>query len=483
MKHWFWGIALGWTLGAGAVFAQEAAQAPAQQQQVQQALEAYRQQWSESPNPLEQFLIRKQRKAALAKLLPERQFLEWVGVLTLLRATPNGKAYLEITIADPQRLDAKVRPRVGTWNNAYVDLEYGTLVLPGTELYDWLATFREGEWVRFTGLAFPGDEDHLKEASTEAADSMGVPLFITKFEYLERVSGPSLPDQVSEQAEGEEEQAEDTALQPKPLKQAEGEKPESVGAGHAREPATSHQPPATVPQLTVRFYADHQLSTYEWDYADYLKRWSEQARFYWARHPPTEYLSGEHPQGGVVRVTATVDRNGRILNAVADATESLPASVQESALRAVDTVLLPPLPYDFPDEQLRVTFRFRMAPLPHLEATTSTTTSKVGMSPKTQKRLARRKQLREAKQLWHEQLRKAVESSFHPLQRHRPDSELLLELSFSRQSDKPALRLLSRQGSPAFLLGVLEGLAKMRWPAPPELLLDSQPILHLRVVP
>ena len=490
---------LGWLLLvplAGAVVAQEAAVAPVKQQQFQQAIAAFHQQWSDSPNPLEQFLIRKQRKAYLSKLLPDRQFQEWVGVLTLLRATANGKAYLEITIADPQRLDAPVHPRAGTWNNAYLDLDYGTLVLPGTELYDWLATFREGEWVRFSGLAFPDDEDHLKEASTEAADSMGTPLFITKFEYLERVEGPPLhesqpqlaaskavSDNASEvetdpdKAAGSRQQAADEPLPPKPLKKAEG-----VGAGHARE-LTINRQPTTDNQLTVHYYAVHQLSTYDWEYADYLKRWNEQARFYWAQHPPTEYLSGEHPQGGEVWVTAEVAQDGRILDTQAQATGKLPESVQEAALRAVDTVLLPPLPFGFPDEQLRVTFRFRMAPLTHLHVPEDTSATKIAMHPKTKKRLAYRRVLKDARQLWHEQLRKVAESSFHPLQRHRPDSELVLELRFSKQADKPALRLLQRQGSPAFLLGVLEGLAQIRWPPPPELLLDSQPILNLRVVP
>jgi hypothetical protein len=124
-----------------------------------------------------------------------------------------------------------------------------------------------------------------------------------------------------------------------------------------------------------------------------------------------------------------------------------------------------------------------MAPLTHLHVPPDTSASKIGMSPKTKKRLARRKVLQGTRELWHEKLRKAVESSFRPLQRHRPDSELVLELRFSKQAESPTLRLLSRQGSPAFLLGVLEGLAQIRWPPLPELLLNSQPLLHLRVVP
>ena len=496
-KLWWagWGLLL--IAFAGTVLAAETAVAPLEQQRFQEALEAFHQQWSDSPNPLEQFLIRKQRKELLEKLLPERQLQEWVGVLTLLRTTANGKAYLEITVADPQRLDAPVRPRVGTWNNAYLDLEYNTLIPPGTQLYEWLATFREGEWVRFTGLAFPDDEDHVKEASAEAADSMSSPLFITKFEFLERVAGPPLPesqpqlaasesvsDNASEvetdpdKAEGKGDEAEDEPLQPKPLKKAE-----VAGAGHAREPATSNQQPATSNQLTVRYYTEYQLSTYDWEYEDYLKRWNEQARFYWARHPPTDYLSGEHPEGGEVLVTAKVDRDGRILETQAQTTGELSESVQKSARQAVDTVLLPPLPESFPEERLRVTFRFRMAPLTYLHVSADLQAANVALSPKTRRRLARRKALLEAQQRWHEQLRQAIESGFRPLQRHSPDSALLLELRFSQQAGKPALRLLSRQGSPAFLLGVLEGLAQVRWPAPPQRLLASQPLLHLRVVP
>jgi hypothetical protein len=181
---------------------------------------------------------------------------------------------------------------------------------------------------------------------------MGAPLFITKFEYLERVEGPTLPESPPKLAASETVADNASKVEADPDK-AEGKKQKAdfVGAGHVRASMTDYQPttddrrPMTDPQLTVHYYTNHQLSTYDWEYTDYLKRWNEQTRFYWAQHPPTEYLSGEHPQGGEVWVTVKVNRDGRILDTQAQTTGELPESVQEVALRAVDTVLLPPLPF------------------------------------------------------------------------------------------------------------------------------------------
>ena len=172
---------------------------PEKQQKFMKSLAKFASQYKKSPNSVEQFLLRQKRQEFLAGQIKDRVFTEWIGRIKTLRTTKNGKAYLVIELADIPSGEAKkgqilpvFRVTMGTWNNAYTDLDYETLILPGTAMHNWLANFRLCEWVVFSGNSFSGDEDFLKEASPTQTEAMLSPQFILKFEYLDKIDFQNL---------------------------------------------------------------------------------------------------------------------------------------------------------------------------------------------------------------------------------------------------------------------------------------------------
>ena len=142
---------------------------PEKQQKFMKNLAKFAFQYKTSPNSVEQFLLRQKRQEFMTVLIKDRVFTEWIGRIKTLRTTKNGKAYLVIELADipsGEEKKSKILPvfrvTMGTWNNAYTDLDYDTLILPGTAMHNWLANFRLCEWVVFSGNSYAGEEDFLK---------------------------------------------------------------------------------------------------------------------------------------------------------------------------------------------------------------------------------------------------------------------------------------------------------------------------------
>jgi len=178
---------------------------PEKQQNFMKSLEKFAFQYKTSPNSVEKFLLRQKRQKFLAGQIKDRVFTEWIGRIKNLRTTKNGKAYLVIELADIPSIEekkSKIQPifsvTMGTWNNAYTDLDYNTLIFPGTTMHNWLANFRLCEWVVFSGNSFAADEDFIKEASPTQTESMLSPQFILKFEYLDKIDFPESEIQLTE---------------------------------------------------------------------------------------------------------------------------------------------------------------------------------------------------------------------------------------------------------------------------------------------
>ncbi|HIB40558.1 MAG TPA: hypothetical protein EYO38_09835, partial [Candidatus Lambdaproteobacteria bacterium] len=170
---------------------------PEIQQQFMDGLAEYAAKYQASPNAVQKFLLRQKRQQFLAEQLKDRVLTKWIGRIRTLHTTGNGKAYLEIELAmvppenaTENKTAPEFRVTMGTWNNTHTDLDYDTLILPGTSLHSWLANFNEGQWVFFTGNSFAGEEDYLKEASPTETEAMLSPQFILKFELLDSVDFP-----------------------------------------------------------------------------------------------------------------------------------------------------------------------------------------------------------------------------------------------------------------------------------------------------
>ncbi|MCL2609713.1 MAG: SH3 domain-containing protein [Treponema sp.] len=98
----------------------------------------------------------------------------WVGKVDDIGTNNDGKAILTIRLNE--------NTSVATWNNALSDIVDGTLIPPGTPLFNSVASLRKGQTVRFSGNFFPGNElDHLRTQGLTVRDAMRDTTFLMKF--------------------------------------------------------------------------------------------------------------------------------------------------------------------------------------------------------------------------------------------------------------------------------------------------------------
>ena len=263
---------------------------PEIQQQFMNGLAEYAAKYQASPNAVQKFLLRQKRQQFLAEQLKDRVLTKWIGRIRTLHTTGNGKAYLEIELAmvppenaTENKTAPEFRVTMGTWNNAYTDLDYDTLILPGTSLHSWLANFNEGQWVFFSGNSFAGDEDYLKEASPTETEAMLSPQFILKFELLDSVDFPESDLQLIESLPKPETPVTDTIAKSQDLPVSKSKISKSKSSNFSKTKKLSI---LFRPELTIRFYQDYRLSNYDWNYQSYIERWSQLVYYHWRNHPP-----------------------------------------------------------------------------------------------------------------------------------------------------------------------------------------------------
>lgn len=132
----------------------EASTLPQDQLEFVQLVDDYRQQIRGESNDLRESALLRERDEALASLLgPQLTVENWTGTISEIGANGEGKAYVEIEIADDVR--------VGTWNNAFSDFDANTLIEPSSPLFDTLLTMDEGATVTFSGTFFAGSDTAL----------------------------------------------------------------------------------------------------------------------------------------------------------------------------------------------------------------------------------------------------------------------------------------------------------------------------------
>ena len=468
---------------------------PEKQQKFMNSLAKFALQYKTSSNSVEQFLLRQKRHEFLEGQIKDRLFTEWIGRIKTLRTTKNGKAYLVIELANmPSRAEKKsqiipeFKVTMSTWNNAYTDLDYNTLILPGSAMHNWLANFRLCEWVVFSGNSYAGEEDFIKEASPTQTEAMLSPQFILKFDYLDKIDFPESEIQLSE--------IEDKSkIKLKGIVSSSEDKSSAV-ANNSVISRSKKISKYFIPELTIRFYQEYRLSNYDWDYKSYIDRWHKLVRYHWRNHPPNDYLDGSIPEGGEVFVLATVERDGLAsryhVSSIGEVTENM----RESALESTRAVSLPPLPEDFPDEELIAEFRFFHSPIDHLiEPETDNeklaflfqdnkTTSASDFKSKMAQKLLKKQLLSEARISFNEMIRREFSSHFQPHHRFEPSLELKFEFSINRGGKVFDQKLTLPGISEKFQLAVLNGLNKARFKPLPKLLRSEAPYrVRLRVIP
>ena len=462
---------------------------PESQQKIMDTLAEFANQYKTSPNAVQKYFLRQKRQKFLSEKMEDMVINEWTGRIKTLRTTANGKVYLalEIAMAAPENNDdnsvvPEFRVSMGTWNNAYTDLDYNTLILPGTPLHTWLANFNEGEWVVFSGSSFAGNEDFLKESSPTESDAMLSPQFIIKFEFLDKVDIPESQLIIAESpvAKGK------TKSTDLPVS-----KTRNANISKSKSPAIFIRP-----ELTIRYYQDYRLSNYDWDYQKYIERWHQLVRYHWDNHPASDYLDGSNPEGGEVFVMATVGRDGLVIKYQVSSLGEVSDKMREAALEATRLIALPPLPEKFPDEVLKVEFRFEHSRIPHLIKTDVNEMNAVlilqdnksddgkSIVSKIGQKLLKKNRLKNARALLLEELRQEFSSHFKPHQRFDPSLELQIELAISRSGKVVEQKLTIPGESTKFQLAVMNGINQARFSSLPKTMRAEAPYrVRLKIIP
>ena len=467
---------------------------PEKQQIIMSGLADFAEKYKTSPNSIKKYLLRKKRQKFLTEQLKDLVVSEWIGRIKTLRTTENGKAYLVLELpifpsknAEKNHPVPEFRVAMGTWNNAYTDLDYNTLILPATPLHKWLANFNEGEWLIFSGKSFTGSEDYLKESSSSEEDAMLSPQFIIKFEFLDKLDIPETDVQIAKSP---------TTLETAATKKLVSSQQTSAKTKSTNNSKTKKLPDFTRPELTIRYYQKYRLSNYNWNYQKYIERWHRLARFHWENHPATDYLNGSYPEGGEVFVLATLGRDGLVSNYQVTSFGEVSEKMSEAALEATRLIALPPLPEKFPDNILKVEFRFAHSRIQHLIKTDTDqmkavlmlqenkTDDGVSMVSKMAQKILMKQRIKKARASFLEELRQEFSSHFKPNQRFESGLEMQIELAISRSGKIVEKNLLIPGESVRFQLAVENDLNKAHFESLPKILRsESTYSILLRVIP
>ena len=136
-------------------------------------IEQAREDLDNAETDLQESVILRDRDKALCGVLSSRVANKWVGEVKDVGANGEGKAYLEIEIADDVR--------VKTWNNALSDFSDNTLISPSSKFFDRLVAMNKGDLVTWSAKFLSDSNFCLKGANLTEYFYGKDPKFIVDF--------------------------------------------------------------------------------------------------------------------------------------------------------------------------------------------------------------------------------------------------------------------------------------------------------------
>lgn len=122
--------------------------------------------------------MRRDRRDALCRIVDGEDLQSWAGKVTRLKTNSDGLGVVAIAIGDGVHF--------ATWNNMLSDGGDNTLIDPSTPIFEKLATLKEGDRIRFSGLLFrDSTTDCFREMSLTMSGSMDAPEFLMRFTDIE----------------------------------------------------------------------------------------------------------------------------------------------------------------------------------------------------------------------------------------------------------------------------------------------------------
>lgn len=150
---------------------------PSDQKKFVTTVENARDEIEATDNDLKQSAALRQRDRNLAAILGSGLGAEnWVGTISDVGANGEGKAYVDIEIAD--------NVRVVTWNNFLSDIGDDTLIPESSKMFDNLLELEVGDRVVFSGKFFRGSDTALKGTNLTDTFYGYDPKFLFKFSAI-----------------------------------------------------------------------------------------------------------------------------------------------------------------------------------------------------------------------------------------------------------------------------------------------------------
>ena len=472
---------------------------PSTQLQFNEGMAEIASKWKEADNDLQKFQLLDERTGLLEKTVPDRKIEEWVGRIIKLGISKQGDAFLSIrlsgSISKGNQIETK---RVAKKNSAGMnenkdltgavfltrderlsDLDDKSLIPAGTPLFNLLKRFKSGDEVRFNAQLLPEMGTFIREIDAEMDSRLLNPKFVSRFEYLEKIDIPEQRQSSLRKSESIPESGKDTEKKP-----------------FIRKPSSEEQPEipdkdllALLPKIDLHLFNEYRLSQYDWNYSNFMDRWFRQVKMNLQTYPPSDYWSGDFPQGGRVILQLQLTKDGTIIKHSTRSEGSVSMMMKEHVERAVLSYELPKLPEHFKHSILSVGFFHDFPPMPHLlflqkgqEASPKKTSIEPGktMTPfeeasaKISRRLQRKIKLKQTLELYHFELRKRIEDKIRVFQNFPENERMLIQLKITRPVSGTRWDILEEPQSPAFRLVLLNALERSKIPPLPKLLQDRE---------
>ena len=472
---------------------------PSTQLQFNEGMAEIASKWKEADNDLQKFQLLDERTGLLEKTVPDRKIEEWVGRIIKLGISKQGDAFLSIRLSGSISKGNQNKTKQEAEKNSdgvdenkdltgavfltrderLSDLDDKSLIPAGTPLFNLLKRFKSGDEVRFNAQLLPEMGTFIREIDAEMDSRLLNPKFVSRFEYLEKIDIPEQRQSSLRKSESIPESGKDLEKKPFIRKASSEEQPEIPDKDLL----------ALLPKIDLHLFNEYRLSQYDWNYSNFMDRWFRQVRMNLQTYPPSDYWSGEFPQGGRVILQLQLRKDGTIIKHSTRSEGSVSMMMKEHVERAVLSYELPKLPEHFKHSILSVGFFHDFPPMPHLlflqkgqEASPKKTSIEPGktMTPfeeasaKISRRLQRKIKLKQTLELYHFELRKRIEDKIRVFQNFPENERMLIQLKITRPVSGTRWDILEEPQSPAFRLVLLNALERSKIPPLPKLLQDRE---------
>ena len=472
---------------------------PSTQLQFNEGMAEIASKWKEADNDLQKFQLLDERTGLLEKTVPDRKIEEWVGRIIKLGISKQGDAFLSIrlsgSISKGNQIETKQEAKKNsagmnenkdltgavflTRDERLSDLDDKSLIPAGTPLFNLLKRFKSGDEVRFNAQLLPEMGTFIREIDAEMDSRLLNPKFVSRFEYLEKIDIPEQRQSSLRKSESIPESGKDLEKKPFIRKASSEEQPEIPDKDLL----------ALLPKIDLHLFNEYRLSQYDWNYSNFMDRWFRQVRMNLQTYPPSDYWSGDFPQGGRVILQLQLTKDGTIIKHSTRSEGSVSMMMKEHVERAVFSYELPKLPEHFKHSILSVGFFHDFPPMPHLlflqkgqEASPKINSIELGKtltpfeeaSAKISRRLQRKIKLKQTLELYHFELRKRIEDKIRVFQNFPENERMLIQLKITRPVSGTRWDILEEPQSPAFRLVLLNALERSKIPPLPKLLQDRE---------